>query len=225
MRLALMMYPLSLALTVVACQSEADRHLAAITDACTSSGDDPAECSCVADSLGQMLDQDELAAMAGFFENLEAAESDEQRGMLSMGAMGNPVLVKGMQSAERLSRVCRRLVAASGSESSDRGRGGNRNLVGTYVPQLGDVPASERRLAAAAADRRWEFTEDGKVTTHSQGGARRWTYEIRGKEIRLTGAGPETRGERRLFTFHSDGRCIWDGRGNSSVDMRFCPQS
>ncbi len=223
MRLAPLIYPMSFALAIVACQSEADRHLAVITDSCTSSGENPAECSCVADSLKDILDGEGLAAMATFFENLDAAESDEQRGMLTMGALGNPALVKGMQSVERLSGACRRLVAASGSESSDRG--GKRTLTGTYVPQLGDVPASERRLAAAAADRRWEFSDDGNVTTHSQGGARRWTYEVRGTEIRLTGAGPETQGERRLFTFHNDGRCIWDGRGNSSVDMRFCPQS
>lgn len=223
MRLTPLSYSIGLAFVVMACQSEADRHRAALAESCTSSLGTPAECACMADSLRTILDTEELAALAGFFETLDAAESDEQRGMLSIGALGNPVLVKGMQSVERLSGVCEGLVAATGNEPPDPSRG-NLALVGTYLPQLGDVPASERRLAAASADRRWEFTGDGKVTTHSQGGARRWTYQVRGREIRLTGAGPETQGERRLFTFHNDGRCIWDGRGNSSVDMRFCPQ-
>lgn len=87
MRLTALMYPFGLALVVMACQSEADRHLATITGSCTSSGENPAECACVADSLGEILDEEGLAAMAGFFENLDAAESDEQRGILSMRAI------------------------------------------------------------------------------------------------------------------------------------------
>ncbi len=210
-----------------ACGGGGSKHVARITEACASEGENRAQCACLADSLATILDEEGLAAMATYVESYAAADGDQAKGMVAMSAFGDSVLLGALQETERLAPLCQRLVSAGGTASDGAGKskGGGPSLSGTYVPQLGDVPASERRLAAAAADRRWEFSDDGTVTTYSQGGARRWTWEVRGKEIRLTGAGPETRGERRLFTFHSDGRCIWDGRGNSSVDMRFCPQS
>jgi hypothetical protein len=208
-----------------ACGSETSRHVTAITNVCAVTGD-PAVCACVADSLATILDTDGLASMAGFMESLAAAEGDEAQGVVAMSALQNPVLLQGLQEGERLDPLCKQLVASGGAASEGRRNGGagGQSLSGTYLPQLGDVPVSERRLAAATADRRWEFSDDGTVTTYSQAGARRWTWAVRGKEIRLTGAGPETRGERRRFTLHSDGRCIWDGSGTSSADMRFCPQ-
>ncbi len=210
-----------------ACGGGGSKHVARITEACASDGENRAQCACLADSLATILDEEGLAAMATYVESYAAAEGDQAKGMVAMSAFGDSVLLGALQETERLAPLCQRLATAEGtdSEGTEKNRGRGPSLSGTWVPQLGDVPASERRLAAAAADRRWEFSDDGTVTTFSQGGARRWTWEVRGKEIRLTGAGPETRGERRLFTFHSDGRCIWDGRGNSSVDMRFCPQS
>lgn len=213
---------LSAATLLAACGGGTNPHVATIANSCTASGEDPATCSCVADSLVATLSDEGLTAIAGYLESFDAAEDDAARGRIAMSAFANPVLVEALEEAGRLDPICARAVAASAADrdEDDDDRGA---LAGTYLPQLGDVPASERRLAAAAADRRWEFTADGKVTTYSQGGARRWTYQVRGKEIRLTGAGAETQGERRRFTFHADGRCIWDGRGNSSVDMRFCP--
>jgi hypothetical protein len=104
------------------------------------------------------------------------------------------------------------------------GAGGGGKLAGVYLPYFGDVPADSRGLAAATADRQWEFSEDGVVVTHSQRGAQRWSYEIRGSEIRLQGLGPSNQGERRRFTFAQDKRCIWDGRGNPPIDTRFCPK-
>jgi hypothetical protein len=205
---------------LVACGGgEAGRHVATITDACVASGEDRAACACVADSLRASLSDEGLASIGDYLVAIDAAADDAARREIAMGVRDNPVLVDALEDAARLGPVCEQAIAAGGEAS-----GGDGTLSGVYLPQLGDVPASERRLAASAADRRWEFSADGKVTTHSQGGARRWTYRVRGKEIQLTGAGSETQGERRRFTFHADGRCIWDGRGNSSVDMRFCPE-
>lgn len=211
--------PLISVVLLTACGGEAARHIATITNVCSANGENPAECACVADSLKVSVGEDGLAAMANYLGSIDAAKTEAARRDIAMGVRDNATLMRALEDAARLGTVCAQAVAA-GDVASEAGNG---VLTGVYLPQLGDVPASERRLAASAADRRWEFTADGKVTTHSQGGARRWNYAVRGKEIRLTGAGPETQGERRLFTFHSDGRCIWDGRGNSSVDMRFCP--
>jgi hypothetical protein len=210
--------PVAAALLLACGGGEASRHVATITNTCAESGEDRAACACVADSLRASLDDEGLAATAGFFAAIEAATSDAERSEIAMAVRDNEAVLGALDDIARISPICERLIAADGDDSGAAGA-----LSGTYLPQLGDFPASERRLAASAADRRWEFSADGKVTTFSQGGARRWTYQVRGKEIRLTGAGSETRGERRRFTFHADGRCIWDGSGNSSVDMRFCP--
>lgn len=196
---------------------ETSRHLATITDVCSASGENPAVCSCVADSLQATVGDEGVAAMAGYLRAVETAEDDATRRELMMSVAANPTLMQALEQSGVLSVSCERIAASSPVEA------GGGQLAGVYLPQLGDVPASERRLAAATADRRWEFTADGKVTTYSQAGARRWSYRVRGKEIQLTGSAPETQGERRRFTFHADGRCIWDGSGNSSVDMRFCP--
>lgn len=215
--------PVCSGILLAACGSEASRHAAILTDGCVELGDDRPICACIADTLVATLDQETLADLSDYMTSLVAAKDDDARTVIAMSAFQNPTLVTGLQSVEQAANTCGPIVAAAEGEGDDDASG-NSNLAGTWVPQLGDVPASERRLAAAAADRRWEFTADGKVTTHSQAGARNWTYQVRGKEILLQGADSRTRGERRRFTWTNDGNCIWDGSGNSSVDMRFCRQ-
>jgi len=96
---------------------------------------------------------------------------------------------------------------------------GGEPLEGTYYPQH---PPGATRFDRSMSDTRWEFYPGNLVTTYpSQGMPRPWKYEIRGNEIRMTGSGPNTQGERRRFTFAENG-CIWDGSGRSSVDTLFC---
>jgi hypothetical protein len=99
------------------------------------------------------------------------------------------------------------------------GGGPGAQLSGAYVPQF--APGASR-FDRSSADRRWEFLPDGTVVTQGHYRTVKWSYEVRGKQIRLTGIDNNNRGERRTFT-RADGECIWDGHGTSSVDVRFCP--
>lgn len=215
--------PLCAGILLAACSSEAAKQAAIITDACVELGDDKALCSCLADSMTASLDEETLTTFTSYMTSLVAADDDEARNVIAMSAFQNPALAAGIDEGVRAGRSCERIIASQVSDDDASATTGG-DLAGTWVPQLGDVPVSERRLAAAAADRRWEFSADGKVTTFNQGGPRKWTYQVRGKEILLRGADSRTQGERRRFTYTRDGNCIWDGSGNSSVDMRFCRQ-
>lgn len=180
--------PVCAGVLLAACSSEAAKQAAIITDACVELGDDKALCSCLADSMVASLDQETLATFTSFMTSLVAADDDEARNVIAMSAFQNPALAVGIDEGGRVGRSCERVVASqTGDDDASAADGGD--LAGSWVPQLGDVPVSERRLAAAAADRRWEFSADGKVTTYSQGGPRNWTYQVRGKDILFRMAG------------------------------------
>ena len=203
---------------------QAGRDEAAIAEACKADGKSPAPvCECTAAKLREILEPESLSAMAEFVQALGEAAGEDAKRLLFMGVVSNPKLVVAMEKTATIEKQC--IAEAGGKPGSVTARdAAARKLSGTYVPQLGDVDAGSRRLAAAAADRRWEFSDDGTVVTHSQRGPVKWAYEVRGKEIRLRGVDGNNRGESRRFTYTQDGRCIWDGSGRSSVDMRFCPQ-
>lgn len=217
--------PVAGCLVLVACGGgQAARDEAAIAAACKADeSTNDATCDCTAAKLRASLDPETLTSVAEFVTSIAQASSQEAQGMIAMSAMGNPKLVAAMDKLGQFDKECSTEVGASASPKAKQVETG-KVLAGTYLPQLGDVDAGSRRLAAAAADRRWEFSEDGTVVTYSQRGAVKWTYEVRGNEIRLRGADSKSSGESRRFTYTQDGRCIWDGSGRSSVDMRFCPQ-
>lgn len=217
--------PVAGCLVLVACGGgQAARDEAAIAAACKADDStDDATCDCTAAKLRASLDPETLTSVAELVTSMAEASGAEAQGMIAMSAMGNTKLVAAMDKLTQFDRQCAAEANAKGS-SGDEKVETRKTLAGTYLPQLGDVDASSRRLAAAAADRRWEFSEDGTVVTYSQRGPVKWTYEVRGNEIRLRGADSKSSGESRRFTYTQDGNCIWDGSGRSSVDMRFCPQ-
>lgn len=217
--------PVAGCLVLVACGGgQAARDEAAIAAACKADDStNDATCDCTAAKLRAALDPETLTSVAEFVTSIAEASNEQAQGMIAMSAMGNTKLLAAMDKLTQFDKEC----AAEGKAGASpvaKDEGASRKLAGTYVPQLGDVDAGSRNLAAAAADRRWEFSEDGTVVTYSQRGAVKWTYEVRGNEIRLRGADAKSSGESRRFTYTQDGRCIWDGSGRSSVDMRFCPQ-
>lgn len=203
-------------LVLAACGTTKDPHHEAIVAACAADGWPEAECACTAGALKAALDKESFAAFGDFAGNIAKAESDEAKAMLMFGAMSNPKLVLALEAAEKVEEGCKSQASPGDAQPA-------RTIEGVYMPRLNDVHPSERRLAAAAADKKWEFSGDGTVVTYSQRGAVKWAYEVHGDEIRLVGADRHNSGERRRFTFTGEGGCIWDGSGRSSVDMRFCP--
>jgi hypothetical protein len=124
--------------------------------------------------------------------------------------------------------ICSLLLAACGGGSPDSNDVATEEspstdavrLAGAYLPRF---PPGTMRFEVSLTDRRWEFSPDGAVTTFSSGGPRPWTYEVDGRRILLAGSGASTQGERRVFTI-ADDDCIWDGTGNRSADVLFCPE-
>lgn len=214
--------PVAGCLVLVACGGgQAARDEAAIAASCKlDDSTTDAVCDCTAAKLRAALEPETLTSVAEFLTSLDEASNEEAQGVIAMSAMANTKLLAGMDKLTQFNKEC----AAEGNGGAVPTAQASKKLAGTYLPQLGDVDAGSRNLAAAAADRRWEFSEDGTVVTHSQRGPVKWTYEVRGNEIRLRGADSKSSGESRRFTYTQDGRCIWDGSGRSSVDMRFCPQ-
>jgi len=216
--------PVAGCLVLVACGGgQAARDEAAIAAACKADpGTNDATCDCTAGKLRASLDPETLTSVAEFVTSI-AESSKEAQGMIAMSAMGNPKLLAAMDKLTQFDKECATEVGAAATTKDEKVATG-KTLAGTYLPQLGDVDAGSRGLAAAAADRRWEFSDDGTVVTYSQRGPVKWTYVVRGNEIHLRGADSKSSGESRRFTYTQDGNCIWDGSGRSSVDMRFCPQ-
>lgn len=217
--------PVAGCLVLVACGGgQAARDEAAIAAACKADkATTDAECDCTAAKLRAALEPETLTTVAEFLTSLDEASNEEAQGVIAMSAMANTKLLAAMDKLTQFNKECA-AEGKTGAAPAAKVEGASRKLAGTYLPQLGDVDAGSRNLAAAAADRRWEFSEDGTVVTYSQRGPVKWAYEVRGDEIRLRGADSKSSGESRRFTYTQDGRCIWDGSGRSSVDMRFCPQ-
>jgi hypothetical protein len=217
--------PVAGCLVLVACGGgQAARDEAAIAASCKADrSTTDAVCDCTAAKLRAALEPETLTSVAEFLTSLDEASNEQAQGVIAMSAMSNTKLLAAMDKLTQFNKECA-AEGKAGAVPAAQDEGPSRKLAGTYVPQLGDVDAGSRNLAAAAADRRWEFSEDGTVVTHSQRGPVKWSYEVRGNEIRLRGADAKSSGESRRFTYTQDGRCIWDGSGRSSVDMRFCPQ-
>jgi len=218
--------PIAGCLVLVACGGgQAARDEAVIAASCKADGSaSDAACDCTAAKARAELEPETLTSVAEFVTSFdETAGNEEAQGMVALSALANPKLAAALAKMEQFIKACDADGEATAAPVTGHGKAGKK-LAGTYLPQLGDVDAGSRNLAAAAADRRWEFSEDGTVLTYSQRGAVKWTYEVRGNEIRLRGADSKSSGESRRFTYTQDGRCIWDGSGRSSIDMRFCPQ-
>ena len=216
--------PVAGCLVLVACGGgQAARDEAAIAASCKADeSTTDAVCDCTAAKLRAALEPETLTSVAEFLTSLDEASNEEAQGVIARSAMGNTNLLAAMDKLTQFDKECA-AEAKAGAAPAAKDEGASPKLAGTYLPQLGDVDAGSRNLAAAAADRRWEFSEDGTVVTYSQRGPVKWSYEVRGTEIRLRGADGKSSGESRRFTYAQDGRCIWDGSGRSSVDMRFCP--
>lgn len=105
------------------------------------------------------------------------------------------------------------LLAGCGGEG-----GGGGTLEGVYYPQFGP---GANRLDMALTDQSWNFSADGTVVTTSEGGARPWTYKVKGKKVHLSGASDRNSGQTRVLTIGDDG-CIWDGSGNLAGKIAFC---